>query len=81
MDGYVELTYWQVAFAALLIVINGAISVALNLRIEKSLLIASLRISDPSDRIVITLCFILPPPWGFHRSTNISRSPCKLYFT
>jgi putative ABC transport system permease protein len=43
MDGYVELTYWQVALAALLIVINGAISVALHLRMAKSLLIASLR--------------------------------------
>lgn len=43
MDGYVELSYWQVALAALLIVINGAISVALHLRIEKSLVIGSVR--------------------------------------
>ncbi len=43
MNGYVELTYWQVALAALLIVINAAISLALRLRMEKSLLIASLR--------------------------------------
>ena len=40
---YLELTYWQVTLAALLIVINGAISVALHLRMEKSLIIASLR--------------------------------------
>ena len=43
MDGYVELSFWQVALAALLIVINGAISVALRLRMERSLVIASLR--------------------------------------
>ena len=43
MGGYVELTYWQVALAALLIVINGVISVILRLRIEQSLLIASIR--------------------------------------
>jgi putative ABC transport system permease protein len=43
MDGYVELTYWQVALTALLIVINGAISVTLRLRMERPLLIASIR--------------------------------------
>lgn len=40
---YVELTYTQVALAALLIVINGAISVALRLGLERSLLWASMR--------------------------------------
>jgi putative ABC transport system permease protein len=43
MGGYVELTYGQVALAALLIVINGAISVSLNLRMERMLAIASIR--------------------------------------
>ncbi|MBT8420564.1 MAG: iron export ABC transporter permease subunit FetB [Gammaproteobacteria bacterium] len=43
MIEYVELTYWQVALAALLIVINGTISVVLHLRMEKPLLIASAR--------------------------------------
>lgn len=43
MAEYVELTYWQVALAALLIVVNGAISVALRLRMEKALVVASLR--------------------------------------
>ncbi len=40
---YTEVTYWQVALASLLIVISGIISVVLRLRMEKSLLIASLR--------------------------------------
>ena len=43
MDTYIELTYWQVALAALLIVINGVISLVLKLRMEFSLLLASLR--------------------------------------
>jgi putative ABC transport system permease protein len=43
MSGYVELTYGQVGLAALLIVVNGAISLALRLRMERSLLIASVR--------------------------------------
>lgn len=43
MDAYVELTTWQVALAALLIVINGIISISLQLRMEKSLAIASIR--------------------------------------
>ncbi len=43
MTGYVELTYGQVALAALLIIINAAISLGLQLRLERSLLIASLR--------------------------------------
>ncbi len=43
MQDYVELTVWQVALAALLMIINGAISIGLNLRLERTLLIASLR--------------------------------------
>ena len=43
MGEYVELEYWQVALAALLIVVNGVISIALQLRMEKTLLIASAR--------------------------------------
>jgi putative ABC transport system permease protein len=43
MDGYVELSYSQVALAALLIVVNGAISIALRLQMERSLLLASIR--------------------------------------
>lgn len=43
MNGYVELTDWQVALAALLIAINGVISVVLRLKMEWTLLIASVR--------------------------------------
>jgi len=40
---YLELSYWQVAVAALLIVVNGAISIVLRLGMERTLAIASVR--------------------------------------
>ncbi|WP_166820488.1 ABC transporter permease [Thalassoroseus pseudoceratinae] len=43
MSGYVELSYSQVGLAALLIIVNGAISIGLRLRMEWSLILASLR--------------------------------------
>jgi len=43
VNAYVELTYWQVALAALLIVFNGVVSIVLRLRMERSLVIASIR--------------------------------------
>lgn len=43
MQNYVELTVWQVALAALLMIVNGAISIGLKLKLERTLLIASLR--------------------------------------
>ncbi len=41
--GYLELSYWQVGAAALLILVNGAISVVLRLGIERRLLVAAAR--------------------------------------
>ncbi|HEX6199681.1 MAG TPA: iron export ABC transporter permease subunit FetB [Thermoanaerobaculia bacterium] len=41
--GYIELTYLQVAAAALLILVNGGISVALKLGLERRLFVAALR--------------------------------------
>ncbi len=43
MSGYVELSYVEVGLAALLIVVNGAISIAQRLQMERSLILASLR--------------------------------------
>jgi len=43
MSDYLELSYLQVFFAALLVLINGLISLSLKLKLERSLLIASLR--------------------------------------
>ena len=44
MNGhYLQLSYWQVGIAALLVLVNGVISVALKLRLERSLVLASAR--------------------------------------
>lgn len=43
MAPYFELSFWQVGMAALLILINGVVSIALQLRMERSLLLASCR--------------------------------------
>lgn len=43
MSGYVELSYFQVGLATLLIIVNGVISIGLRLQMERSLFLASLR--------------------------------------
>lgn len=46
MNGsYIELAYWQVALAALLILINGGISLLLRLELERKLLVAAFRMT------------------------------------
>jgi UDP-glucose/iron transport system permease protein len=44
-SSYIELTYWQVGLAALLIVVNAAISIALRLGMERSLVVAAVRMT------------------------------------
>jgi putative ABC transport system permease protein len=43
VPAYLQLSYWQVGLAALLIVVSGAISIALRLGLERSLAIGSVR--------------------------------------
>lgn len=43
MADYIELELWHVALAALLIVVNGVVSVLLNLKMERTLALASVR--------------------------------------
>ncbi len=43
MDGYLQLSAWQVAIAASLVLVNGAISVLLKLGLARSLIVASAR--------------------------------------
>jgi len=44
-DSYLALSYWQVAAAALLIVVNGLISLSLRLGLERQLAVASVRMT------------------------------------
>ncbi len=60
MPGYLELTYGQVALAALLIVVNAGISLLLQLKMEKVLAIAA-------TRTIIQLLLVgLVLEWVFH---------------
>lgn len=44
-DGYLELSYWQVGLAALLVLLNGAISLTLRLGLERQLAMATIRMT------------------------------------
>jgi putative ABC transport system permease protein len=43
MSGYIALTYWDIALAAVFLVLNGVLSIALNLGLERQLAIAAAR--------------------------------------
>jgi len=43
MSGYIALSYWDLAFAAIFLVLNGFLSLALNLGLQRQLLIAAAR--------------------------------------
>jgi len=57
-SGYVVLTYWDLALAAVLILINGAMSLAFQLGIERTLLIAAARMTVQLMAIGFVLKFI-----------------------
>jgi len=42
-EHFIELSYWQVGLAVLLILVNGAVSLALKLELERRLLVAAIR--------------------------------------
>ncbi|GAB4232831.1 MAG: iron export ABC transporter permease subunit FetB [Methyloligellaceae bacterium] len=56
--GYLALSYWDLVLAAALILVNGAISLAFRLGIERTLLIAALRMSVQLMAIGFVLKFI-----------------------
>ena len=61
----IELNYLELAVAALLLLINGAISLALELRLERQLLIAALRMTIQLVLVgaILTTLFSLTSPW------------------
>jgi putative ABC transport system permease protein len=59
---YYALTYWDVALSAILVMIAGGISIALRLKLEKQLLVASLRTVVQ----LVAIGYILK--WVFHIS-------------
>ncbi len=61
----IELSYLDLAVAALLLLINGAISLVLELRLERQLLIAALRMTVQLVLVgaILTTLFSLASPW------------------
>ena len=64
---YIELSYFQVALAALLILINGAVSVLLKLELERRLLLAA------ACTIVQLLLIGLVLEWVFRTCRRLAR--------
>lgn len=62
---YLALSYWDLALAATLILLNGALSLAFRLHIERTLLIAALRMTVQLMAIGFVLKFIFAQtsPW------------------
>jgi len=58
MNGYIDLSYWDVAFASVFVLINAALSLALDLNIHRRMLIAA-------ARMVVQLAIMGPGPCRF----------------
>ena len=65
MSQYIALTYWDVVLAAVFLVINGALSIWLDLRLERQLLIAAIRMVVQLILIgfVLKALFAISSPW------------------
>jgi putative ABC transport system permease protein len=65
MSGYLALSYWDVVLAAVFLVINGVLSIWLDLRLEKQLLVASLRMIVQLLLIglILKAVFAVASPW------------------
>ena len=65
MSQYIALTYWDVALAAVFLVLNGALSIWLDLRLERQLLIAAVRMIVQLVLIgfVLKALFAISSPW------------------
>ena len=46
MNGYIELSYWDLAIASLFLLINGGVSLAFKLGIERTLLLNGVRMVE-----------------------------------
>ncbi|MDH3196398.1 MAG: iron export ABC transporter permease subunit FetB, partial [Hyphomicrobiales bacterium] len=65
MSGYIALTYWDLFLAAIFLVLNGALSLALNLGLERQLLIAASRmiVQLLLVGLVLKAIFAAASPW------------------
>jgi len=65
MSDYIVLSYWDVMLAAVFLVLNGVLSLALNLGLERQLLIASSRmvVQLLAVGLVLKAIFAISSPW------------------
>ena len=63
--GYIALTYWDLALAACLILLNGALSIAFNLGLERTLFINTLRMVVQLGAVGFVLKFIFAQTSAF----------------
>lgn len=65
MSSYLALSYWDVALAALFVLINGILSLALNLGLQRQLLVASTRmvVQLLAIGLVLKAIFAISSPW------------------
>ncbi len=65
MTGYVPLSYWHVALASVFVLINAALSLALDLGIHRRMLIAAVRmvIQLALMGLVLVALFSIVSPW------------------
>ena len=65
MSQYIALTYWDVVLASVFLVINGSLSLWLDLRLERQLLVAALRMVVQLLLIGLILkwLFAIASPW------------------
>ena len=65
MTGYISLSYWDIALAAVFILLNGAISIAFRLGLAKKLFIVALRMVVQLSLVALILktIFAISSPW------------------
>src|SRR5436190_8832690 len=66
MASYIELSYWDLAAASVLVLIDAALSIIFGLRIHRSLLVAAIRMVVQLTLVglvLTTLCAVVSPLW------------------
>ena len=54
MTGYIALSYWDLALASVLVLIDAGLSIIFGLKIHRSLLVAAIRMAAPLGRLLVS---------------------------
>ncbi len=80
MTGYIPLSTLDLALAAILVLLNGAVSLAYGLKLEKSLAVASLRMVVQLAAVALVLRFIFAettPLWSIAFAMLMAAACCS----